>query len=513
MPKNKIFIWISGIGLLLLVLIVIQFIWLRDASKAQERETKMYVLRALEQAEQKLRNTNYCYEMYGKTYIGADEAFYMVRQKWDSSGTTGAVDTVQLYYDLENYMPDTVLYQTRTIHDGWPLSAEIHLNFTFSEPQDTAEFNKERKEFYEKITGKRMRDIISNKKPVESVFRMKTVDSILAQSLKEQHIKDTFAFGFIDDKLHTVAYAQRVSDSAALLHSPYNILLFTENKFLKPYRLALLFPVPPAVFGDNFWLILSIAIIIILILSFYSFIRLYIKQTRLSEMKSDFINNLTHEFNTPMANISLAIESLDEGGQSQPPKLKQMLDIISSESARLRENIERALQVATMEKGNLHFRMEEVDLVAMINTVLATYQLQCEQLGGTIKFIHPAKAKIYGDETHLLNCVCNLLDNAIKYRKDIPVIEVFLEDRSANVVLSVTDNGIGMNLETQKLIFDKFYRAHQGNVHDTKGFGLGLSYVKGVIETHGGKISVVSKKGTGTKFIIQLPKKEIHEAN
>jgi two-component system phosphate regulon sensor histidine kinase PhoR len=223
-------------------------------------------------------------------------------------------------------------------------------------------------------------------------------------------------------------------------------------------------------------------------------------------MKSDFINNLTHEFNTPMANISLAIESLDEHGQAQHPKLKRMLDIISSESVRLRENIEKALQVVTMEKGNLHLAAEEIDLVEMTHTVLVTYQLKCEQLGGSISFIHPPKAIIRGDETHLLNCICNLLDNAVKYRQEIPHIDILLLDNSSYFGLSITDNGIGMNPETQKYIFEKFYRAQTGVRHDTKGFGLGLSYVKGIVETHGGKVAVESSRGAGTKFIIHLPK-------
>jgi two-component system phosphate regulon sensor histidine kinase PhoR len=142
----------------------------------------------------------------------------------------------------------------------------------------------------------------------------------------------------------------------------------------------------------------------------------------------------------------------------------------------------------------------------MINTVLETYRLKCEQLDGSITFIHPPKAIIHGDETHLVNCVCNLLDNAVKYRRDIPLIEILLAESPDSFGLSITDNGIGMNAETQQYIFEKFYRAHTGVRHDTKGFGLGLSYVKGIVETHGGKVAVESKKGVGTRFIIHLPK-------
>ncbi len=506
MRRNRIYIWVSAIGILLLSLIAIQLIWLRDANLAHQRERKTRIAHALEQVEQKIRNTNYCFEMYGKTYINPDEAFYIVRQRQGSK----SMDTVRLYYDTEGYYADTVLHSDRTMAIGYPTTAEIQLNFTLALPKDTDAFYQEQKAYYEKVTGKKLRDIISNKRPVESLFNMKKVDSFLAVHFKLEQLETAYQFGFIDAEENKVAFAERVSDSTALLNSDYQIALFSENKFLKPYKLAVLFPVDTNPLAGNFWLVLSILIIAILILSFFAFTRLYIKQTRLSERTSDFINNLTHEFNTPMANISLAIESLESTDQEQSPKLRRLLNIVSSESERLRENIERALQVAIMEKGNIQYKIEEVDLVATTQTLLTCYQLQCEQLGGNISFIHPAKAIVTGDETHLLNCICNLLDNAIKYRKGPPEIIILLEERDQEVLLSVSDNGTGMTSETQRNIFDKFYRAHQGDLHDTKGFGLGLSYVKGIVESHGGRITVASKKGSGAKFTIHLPKKPRH---
>lgn len=501
MKRTRIYLWAGCIAFLLLALMAIQFVWLRDATAAAHNETRVHVQRALERTEQQLRNTNYCFEMYGKVYINPGESFYIARQE-GKDGTS--IDTVQLFYDTEGYYPDTVLYRERTLKEGLPLTADIHLSF-HATVSDTDAYYNERRAYYERLTGKRLRDIITDGRPVSSLFNMKLVDSFLRTALREEQVPDSFGFGFIDKKAGKVAYAARVQDSAALLASPYTTLLFTENKFLKPYTLALVFPGPPAVHVFNFWLLLALAVVGILGFVFYAFVRLYLRQTRLSEMKSDFINNLTHEFNTPMANISLAIETIEDSGQ-QPPRLKRVMGIIASESVRLRENIERALQVATLEKGNLQLKMEEVNLVQMIHTVMATYQLQCEQLGGHMTFFHPAKVIVRGDETHLLNCVCNLLDNAIKYRNGAPLVELFLEEKNGHALLTVADNGQGMTAETQKHIFEKFYRAHQGDVHNTKGFGLGLSYVRGIVEVHGGRITVQSRKGAGTKFIIQLPK-------
>jgi len=214
-----------------------------------------------------------------------------------------------------------------------------------------------------------------------------------------------------------------------------------------------------------------------------------------------------------MANISLAIETLQENGLASNPKVNRVMSIISAESGRLRDNIERALHVATMERGTFQLHKENIDLVPIINTVVSAYQLQCEQLDGKIKYSHVDSAVIFGDETHLVNCACNLLDNAIKYRQGPPEISIGLEKRDNYIILSVADNGKGMTSEVQKHIFEKFYRAHEGDVHNTKGFGLGLSYVEGIIDAHNGKIEVHSKVGYGTTFIIYLPKASEYGTN
>jgi two-component system phosphate regulon sensor histidine kinase PhoR len=286
--------------------------------------------------------------------------------------------------------------------------------------------------------------------------------------------------------------------------------LFSGNKFVRPYKLALLFPVERGVYGINFWLILSIVVVVLLTFSFYSFVRLYLQQTKLSEMKTDFINNLTHEFNTPMANIELAIETLEGNTNEHDPKIHTILKIIAAESARLKENIERALRVTILDEGALQLHKEPIDMVQLVNTVVSAYQLQCETAGGSILFSHAGEVIVLADETHLLNCVVNLLDNSIKYKSGPPVISISVEDKAREVVLTVADNGIGMSHETQKHIFEKFYRAHEGDTHNTKGFGLGLSYVKGIIDAHNGSIEVWSKLGSGAKFIIHLPKKEFN---
>jgi len=488
------------------MLIIIQIVWLRSAASARVRETQMHAIRALEKTNVLLKNTIYCFQAYSKLFINPYEGFYMIHQKWDSTGFTGPADTLGIYVDESDLGPGrSGVRKLRTPKYKFPVSLEMQLNFR-AEIDDTTDFYKEQKAFYEKTLGKKLNDLTINSRPIQNLVDTNFLDSVIKKELELENINVGFGYGFIADSGNKVLYTKRVTDSNALLRSPYMLHLFTDNKFIKPLRLALELQYDNTIFKVHYWLFVSIGIVLLLTFSFYAFIRLYLKQTKLSEMKSDFINNLTHEFNTPMANISLAIETLNEGGQVMNPKVNKILNIISSESERLRDNIERALQVATMEKGNLHLHIDAFDLVATINTVISAYQLQCEQLGGSISFSHPNGVMINGDETHILNCIFNLLDNAIKYRREAPMITIALEEKNDVAVLSVSDNGKGMSSETVKHIFDKFYRAHEGDIHDSKGFGLGLTYVKGIIDAHNGKIEVTSKKDVGTKFIIYLPK-------
>jgi len=472
---------------------------MKRAAETEQRETNLRIGKAMKDIEEGMRNTNYCFESYSKTYINPGEVFYMVRMNKDKT-----LDTIDQFFD-KRYSKNGIVSSYNIMDFPYPFTIDIQLRST-AIVSDTASYYNERKTFYESLTGKKFNDITLNRHRIDSLFDMHFVDSLIKVNLKNGAIDTDYGFGFINNNDNKVVYTKRVSDTALILRSPYKQRLFADNNFIQPFTLVLIFTGTHSMYKASNWLWLSIAILLLLIFSFYFFVRLYIKQTHLSEMKSDFIHNLTHEFNTPMANISLAIETLGERGKINDPKVNAILNIIATESARLRENIERSLQVAQLEKGNMHLLKEKVDLAQVLQTVITSYQWQCEQLGGKITFSSKGESIVCGDETHLINCIVNLLDNAIKYRNGKPVIDIALETKDNDVVLTVADNGKGMNAETQKHIFEKFYRAHEGDVHNTKGFGLGLSYVKGIIEAHHGHITVWSKEGIGTKFSIYLPK-------
>jgi signal transduction histidine kinase len=486
------------ISTMLVSLIIIQVLWLLGAAKAEKREKHLRVSTALNKVREQLKDNSLCFESFAKSYVDVGERFYMLHVQ-----KNGQTDTVVIYYD-EALTRDKKVGVLNSMKLGLPFSMDIQLR-AYVTAEDSSRFLSRKNAFYEDLKGGTLREIIRNKQPIDSMFSLAVIDSLIGASLEHEKADTSFGFGLIDLENNKIACQLRIKDSMALRSSPHYLALFTDNRFMTPYKLAIVFPASNSLFSINYLLILSVLVILLLTFSFYAFVSMYLKQDQLSKMKSDFIHNLTHEFNTPMANIALALETLDGPNKIFDENTKKVINIISVESARLQENIERSLQIAVMDEGGLLLHKEEIDIVELLNTVVNAYALQCETLGGNITFSCASSPVVFADETHLLNCVVNLLDNAIKYRNGAPVINISVEQKANTIVITITDNGIGMDNETQKHIFDKFYRAHEGDTHNTKGFGLGLSYVKGIVTKHGGTIEVWSKKAVGSKFVITLP--------
>ena len=231
------------------------------------------------------------------------------------------------------------------------------------------------------------------------------------------------------------------------------------------------------------------------------------RQKKLSNIKNDFINNMTHELKTPISTISLASQMLQDGSISNTPSMiEHVSNIINQESKRLGFQVEKVLQMAVFNEGRIKFKFKEFDVNKMIKTIVDNFELRVKSKNGILKAdISDESLIVKGDEVHVTNVIFNLLDNAVKYSKETPVIEVSTENRNEHIVISVRDNGIGIPKEYQTHIFDRFYRVPTGNVHDVKGFGLGLSYVKKIVDSHDGKIKVESAVDKGTKFSILFP--------
>ena len=254
-------------------------------------------------------------------------------------------------------------------------------------------------------------------------------------------------------------------------------------------------------------IIASGVFVLILIAAFYLTLKTMLNQKKLSEIKSDFINNMTHEFKTPLATISLAVDALrNEKVQHDPQKMNYFNGIIKEENVRMNKHVETILQAALMEKQELKLNLQHLHAHHIITQVTENFALVLQQKNARLEsFLNAANDLIEADEVHFTNLISNLVDNAVKYSKDNLLIKITTHSTNKFLIIRIEDNGIGMSKETVKRIFEKFYRAHTGNLHNVKGFGLGMSYVKTVIDIHKGRIKVDSVLGKGSTFTIEMP--------
>ncbi len=262
------------------------------------------------------------------------------------------------------------------------------------------------------------------------------------------------------------------------------------------------------VWGSLKWVLIgAIFFMLVILAAFYLTLKSLFNQKKLSEIKSDFINNMTHEFKTPLATISLAVDAVrNDKVQHDKDKMQYFTGIIKEENKRMNRHVETILQAALMEKQELQLKLVKLSVHKLLSHVLENYELQLDDKQGRTEIhLNAQHDMVEADEVHFTNLLSNLIDNAIKYSKENLLIRVSTHSTGKHLVIRIEDNGIGMSKESVKRIFEKFYRAHTGNIHNVKGFGLGMSYVKTVIDAHKGKIKVDSTLGKGSCFIIELP--------
>lgn len=253
--------------------------------------------------------------------------------------------------------------------------------------------------------------------------------------------------------------------------------------------------------------VFSSSIILLIIIFFAYTINVILKQKRLSEIKNDFINNITHEFKTPISTISLSADVLLQSNiVNEPLRLANYANIIKEENNRLKNQVDKVLQLATLDKDKLKLEDENIDLHKLITNSVKSFGLIIREKSGEIVCnLNAENHSFFGDKIHITNTLHNLIDNAIKYSSENPKVEVETNSHKGFIEISVKDNGIGVPKESQKHIFDKFYRTPTGNIHDIKGFGLGLNYVKTIVEAYSGSVKLISKENEGSTFVIKLP--------
>ena len=298
-------------------------------------------------------------------------------------------------------------------------------------------------------------------------------------------------------------------ESAGEEHS-YSQILFSNDPPNKMGVLKIHFPTMNSyIFSSVRFVIPALFFTIVLCVTFIYTLFIIFRQKKVTELKNDFINNMTHEFKTPISTISLAAQMLTDNSVSKSPQMLQHITgIISDESRRLRFQVEKVLQVSLFDEQKASLKTRELDMNELVTGVVNTFALKVEKNSGTIVTqLEAEDPMILADEMHITNVVFNLMDNAVKYKRDDESLRLTINtwNEPDKFCLSIQDNGLGIKKENLKRVFERFYRVHTGNVHDVKGFGLGLAYVKKVIQDHRGTISVESELGVGTKFIIVLP--------
>ena len=290
----------------------------------------------------------------------------------------------------------------------------------------------------------------------------------------------------------------------------YSQVLFRNDPSSKMGVVRIHFPdINGYIFSSVRFMIPSVVFTLVLLLTFIFTIVVIFRQKRYTEIKNDFINNMTHELKTPIASISLAAQMLNDNSVGKSPAMLSHLGgVINDESKRLRFLVEKVLQMSMFDRKKAVFKKKELDLNEMVENIANSFTLRVEHTGGKIYTeIEAIDSAIYVDEMHFQNVIFNLLDNAVKYRKQDMPLDIYMKTWNDDqyLYLSIRDTGMGIKKENLKKIFEKFYRVHTGNLHDAKGFGLGLAYVKKIIDLHKGTIHVESEFGKGTKFTIALP--------
>jgi two-component system phosphate regulon sensor histidine kinase PhoR len=347
-------------------------------------------------------------------------------------------------------------------------------------------------------------------------FKKEEINEIIRAALKKYLMKDVhFEFAIAQNYIYTDMQSDdflKYEADTNNLRRVYPLVAQsggTLENIIKEESLVIIVPDEgKIILKDILWFIIgSIFFTLIITTAFFVTIRTLLRQKKLSEIKSDFINNMTHEFKTPLATISLAVDALkNEKVVADKEKTSYFTSVIKEENKRMNKQVEAILQAALLDKQQVQLNLKKRSAHELINAAVNNIALPIEEKHGKLEVnLDAAKDLVMADEVHFINFVNNLLDNALKYSKEKPVISLSTSNVSNSLRIKIEDNGIGMNKETLSRIFEKFYRAHTGNIHNVKGFGLGLSYVKTMVEAHHGTIKAESTLGKGSIFYITIP--------
>ncbi|MEW5675762.1 HAMP domain-containing sensor histidine kinase [Flavobacterium enshiense] len=343
-------------------------------------------------------------------------------------------------------------------------------------------------------------------KSIQERVSVERLDAMLENELREYGVKTQFEFSIYSNGLATKVKSEDFNYDK---NSTYEIPVFVDNDNESKYQLMVSFPHKEKFLFSSLVgiTLLSLIFTLVIIVAYFSALHQLIKQKQISEIKTDFINNMTHEFKTPIATINLALDAIKNPKIIEDKeKIQRYLQMIRDENKRMHAQVENVLRISKLERKELEISKEPTDVHDIVEDAIEHVNLIVEDRGGVIKTnLNAKRTTILLNDVHFTNVIVNILDNAIKYSPENPIVEVSTENVKDFILIKVKDQGTGMSKIAQKRIFEKFYREHTGDLHNVKGHGLGLAYVKRIIDDHNGQIFVESEKGKGSTFTIKMP--------
>jgi two-component system phosphate regulon sensor histidine kinase PhoR len=523
---NKLFfrLLVMLMSLSLIGIILVQVYWFNNSFKNNDEQFKFHVKQVIAKVAEKLQNRE-AYSFYDKYNHYKDSTGKIPKRD----------DLLEFYYVQKNPKTNkTIIYSNSIISEDFKISAGL-----FDKKFDTESFknfsSKRVTEVYNnnnvdnsslqqslipdvKIEKSGNLDILDNAQfeiffkdiasamPLQERISKEVLREIIKKELEEYGVKTKFEFGIYSNGIATKVKSDEFKYDK---DATYSIPVFTDNEGNEKYKLLVTFP-----HKKKFLLselvsitILSIIFTLIIIIAYTSALNQLIRQRQISEIKTDFINNMTHEFKTPIATINLALDAIRNPKIiDDKEKVFKYLEMIRDENKRMHAQVENVLRISKLEKKELNIIKESSDIEEVINDAIEHVSLILEDREGSIDIHFGAIRKtVLLNDVHFTNVIVNVLENAIKYTPGIPKIDIYTENIKDMVLIKIKDNGVGMSKIAQKRIFEKFYREHTGDIHNVKGHGLGLAYVKRIVDDHNGQVYVESEKGKGSTFIIKLP--------
>jgi len=497
MRSRKYGILIVLFSLAVIGLLWTQYYWINSSFKLKSDELKTNANRALKAVAVNIEESYYCIDFFSDFQVIEGDRLYVMKDKFGLESAINRPDTIPTFFWYGNKYDTLQSYNTIV----FPLPATIQMQLSIQYQMNEGSGSNEKIRNLENPTINSYRNSID-----EDPGFLQSFDSLLNVGLHNNHIDFEYNYTITKGSEDSVIYSN--TENPEIFESTITTTVFSDNYFYNPLVIYVDFPEKNFDMIKELWgvaLISALILAVIILLIAYIF-KTIISERKLSEMKLDFIGNMTHEFRTPVANIKLALDTLGNNDKVIPEKANNILNILREENKRMQDNVESILESGFLEKNEFSLRKEKTDIKEVLERVVRSFELEINDAKGTLSCDSEKEEVIcYLDETHFSNALSNLIDNAIQYCDLPPQIEVKSKLINKYYRITVKDNGIGIPAHALNKIFDKFYRVPKGNLHSTKGFGLGLTYTRKIIEAHGGKIRVESKEGRGSTFEIILP--------